>query len=211
MKRLLISCLLVVGCTSEYERKYGESEGEYETRTLACEERSAAGEYVFTLVSTDRWRVGSTSLWSTPERVRATLGPPDTTYQLPQRIKFGPDIEQFGYGRLGGGLEGYKGVTVVNDSLAYIGYAELGSEPLVTDRGRFEPGVPLAEVREAFPESYECRDWRVGALYLDQFHPVVAATDSARGAHVLLLFRDERLVSVGIDYYMRERLHGSIP
>jgi hypothetical protein len=81
MKRLILSCLLVVGCTSEYERKYGESEAEYEERASACAERAAASEYVFTLVNTDRWRVGATPLWSTSERLRTTLGPPDTCFK----------------------------------------------------------------------------------------------------------------------------------
>jgi hypothetical protein len=102
-------------------------------------------------------------------------------------------------------------VTVVNDSLAYLSYAELRTEPLVTDRGRFEPGAPLAEVREAFPESYECRDWGPAMLDGDEFHPLLVATDTVRGAHVTLRFQDERLVGVGTNYYMQERVHGAMP
>ena len=211
MKRLLISCLLVVGCTSEYERKYGESEGEYEARASACEDRSAAGEHVFTLVDTDRWQVGSTPLWSTSAQVRANLGPPGTTFGGLLPLEFGPDLEFLGYNRLGDGPAGRAGVTVVNDSLAYLSYAELRMGPLSTDRGRFEPGASLAEVREAFPESYDCRDWGTASLHGDQFHPILAVTDTARGAHVLLRFQGERLHSVDTDYYMQERVHGALP
>lgn len=210
MKRLVITCLLIAGCTSEYERKYGESVAEYEHRALACEEKVSGGEHPFSVVSTDQWRVGATPFWSTAERVRAALGAPDSTSQ-PLQLKFGPDLKFLSYGRLGDGTGGSVGVTVVNDSLAYLDYAELRSEPLVTDRGRFEPGAPLSEVREAFPESYQCRDWGTASLYDDQFHPVLVATDTARGAHVRLKFLNEKLYSVGTDYYMQERVHGSVP
>ena len=211
MKRFVVSCLLVAGCTSEYDRKYGESESEYEARVSMCDERDAADEHVFSLVNTDRWRVGATPFWSTSERVRAALGPPDTTHRVLQ-LRFGPKLEFLGYDRLGDRSDGRLDATVVNDSLAYLSYADLRTGPLSTDRGDFEPGSPLSAVREAFPESYECRDWgRVGGQYHDNFYPVLVATDTTRGAQVFLLFQDERLVSVGTDYYMQERVHGSVP
>ena len=206
MKRLILICLLVTGCTSEYERKYGESKAEYERRISACDEKAGADEHVFTLVDTDRWRVGTTPFWSTSENVRATLGPPDSTFRWPSPTEFGPDLDYLFYQRSDESLNHDLTLTVINDSLAYLSNADLGVEPLLTDRGQFEPGAPLAEVREAFPESYACREWgTAGGEYRDLFYPVLAATDTARGAHVLLLFRDERLIGVGLDYYMQVR------
>ena len=212
MKRLLLVGLLAFGCTSEYERTYGESEAEYEKRVSACDIKAAAGEYVFTLVDSDRWRVGTTPFWSTAEQVRATLGPPDTSYQEVVWIAGGPDLEYHGYNRPSAEADGYLDVTVINDSLTYISHADLGAEPLVTDRGRFQPGAPLAEIRAAFSNSYECLDWSTaGGSYRDQFYPVLVATDSARGAHIALLFREGRLHSIGTDYYMQDIEHGPIP
>ena len=210
--RRLLACLLLAGCTSDYERAYGETKAEYKARASACDEKVAANEHIFTLVDTDGWRVGATPFWSTPERVRSTLGPPDSTRPALLRIETGPDLDFLVYERRGDGAEGRLDVTVVNGSLAYLSHADLLAEPLQTDRGRFEPGASLAEVREAFPESYECRDVAgFASAYSDRFSPVLVATDTARGARALLLFKDERLVGAATDYYMQEVKHGSMP
>ncbi len=208
----LLACLLLAGCTSEYERTYGETEAEYEARASACEERVVANEYIFSFVDTDRWRVGAVPFWSTPERVRSILGAPDSTRTTVIQIEAWPKLDYLVYERSDEGADGRLTVTVVNDSLAYLSHADLLAEPLQTDRGRFAPGVSLAEVREAFPESYECRDL-VGfaSAYSDRFSPVLVATDTARGARALLLFKDERLVGAATDYYMQEVKHRSTP
>ena len=210
MVRLLISCLLFVGCTSEYERTYGESEAEYVERVSACSERAAADEYVLTLVDTDRWRVGAVPFWSTSERVRGDLGVPDSTFGgLP--LASSPTLDYLVYERPED--RGSRVVAaVVNDSLAYLSDVRLGTQSLVTDRGRFERGAPLSEVREAFPETYGCRDMAgLGGSYQYHFSPVLVVTDTTRGTHVMLLFKDERLVGAGTDYYMQESKHRAGP
>ena len=211
MSRLVVFLIAVAGCTSEYERTYGESRAAYDKRVSACDQTALAGHHVFTLVSTDRWRVGAAPFWSTSARVLETMGPPDSTFRALQ-IASGPAIEYLVYERPGQAPDGHVVVTVVNDSLAYLSSAGLRAGPLSTGQSRFELGAPLPEVREAFPESYECRDWNTaGFEYRDRFYPVLVVADSARGAYVSLLFKDEKLVGVGTDYYMHERRHGPMP
>ena len=140
--------------------------------------------------------------------MRAALGPPDSATQaIP--FRFEPKLEFLRYSD--GGSTGHLSVTVVDDSLAYLSYANVGAGSLVTDRGQFELGAPLAEIREAFPESYACRDWRVGGTYQDRFDTVLAVTDTTRGAHVLLLFRERGLAAVATDYYARDSAPGAAP
>ena len=211
MKRLLVVCLLAAGCTSECERTHGETGAEYEARLSTCSERASAGEFVWTLVDSDRWRVGTVPFWATSEEVRAALGPPDST--LPDvPVESGPKLDGLVYERAVEGPRGRVVVTVVNDSLAYLSSADLGAGPLSTDRGRFGLGAALAEVRGAFPESYECRDMAgYTGLYHERFDPVLVAVDTARGTRVMLLFRDKELVGVGTTYYMRDLVHSAMP
>ena len=212
MTRLLVCCLVVVGCTSEYERTYGETEAEYEARMSSCSDRLAADEHVLTLVDSERWQVGELPFWSTPEEVRAALGPPDSTLPDDIPVEFGPDLYDLVYESAGEGSGGRVVVTVVNDSLAYVPRADLGAGPLSTDRGRFGLGAAVAEIREAFPESYECRDMAVfDGLYHDQFYPVLVVADTARGARLVLLFKDGGLLSVRTNYYMLDLVHGTMP
>ena len=212
MNRLLVVCLLAAGCTSEYERTYGETEADYEARLSACSERVVSGEHVLTLVDSDRWQLGAAPFWSTSEEVRAALGPPDSTLPDEIPIEFGPELEDLVYARAGEGSDGRVVMTVVNGSLAYLSSADLGAGPLSTDRGQFGLGAAVDEVREAFPESYECRDMAgYGGLYHERFDPVLVAADTARGARLMLLFRDGRLVRVATDYSMLDVEHSAIP
>ena len=210
LKCLLVSCHLA-GCAWEYERTYSESKAEYEERVSVCSDRAAAGEYILTLVDTDRWQLGAIPFWSTSERIREILGSPYSTSQGLD-MDLGPSLSHFVYQRSGGGSDGRVVLTVINDSLAYLSIADLGTEPLSTNQGKFELGTPLSEVREAFPESYECRDWAgIGGPYLDQYDPVLAVTDTTRGANVLFVFRDEKLLGVRTDYYLMDIEHQTTP
>ena len=90
----------------------------------------------------------------------------------------------------------------VADTLAYPTQLELADGSLITDRGTFEPGASLAEVERAFPKSYRCRDWPLGAgwLYGDAATQLIVE-DTARAATLALWFENEKLKSVGVSQY----------
>ncbi|MEM1057596.1 MAG: hypothetical protein AAF845_13040 [Bacteroidota bacterium] len=215
MARLtILLLLLILGCRSEYEEKYGETESEYERRIAACVELEDSGGYSLSFARTDLWQVGKSSYWSTPADIGAALGPPDTTYheldEIPEfRIS---ELESFVWERTGEGLDGSIVFEVLADTLAYPKLVELITSPLATDRGLFEPGASLSEVGAAFPESYQCRDYPPALRdYRERFDSGLMVNDSVRQANVVLLFRGGGLAAVGTRYYAEAAKHRLLP
>ncbi|PAP77206.1 hypothetical protein BSZ37_12575 [Rubrivirga marina] len=188
-------CLLLAGCaTSDADRR------------AACEEAFQSGGDWYSVVQTDDWRIGALPFWSSPEAVRSALGTPDT---VRSEFPWSDDLGVIAYPRHPSGPVTFN---TLGDSLAYPKQFELGDNVLLTDRGRFGAGTPLSEFRNAFPESYRCRDWPLGAGWSDGlYESELAVDDTSRVARVALWFRDGGLVAVGVSQYAADEEHRTPP
>lgn len=93
---------------------------------------------------------------------------------------------------------------LIGDTLAYPNVVSLKGRLLMTDRGAVRYRDPVDEIAALFPISASCSgenasDW----LYRERgrFDEFVAVADSARQARVVLLFREDGLVAVGVAGY----------
>ena len=190
MKQASTLLLLLTGCaTSSTEPSDTE-------RRTACAETFDDGGYPYSIADTKLWQIGSLPLWSSLDQLRSTLGEPDSTFE---EVPWTDALRILVYPNRS---ERPVWITTLNDTLAYPAQFELGNDALTTDRGRLEAGASLAEVQEAFPDSYRCRDWPLGAGMFDGLYDTeVLVDDTTRAARIALWFRDGGLVAVGVNQF----------
>ena len=183
-------CLVLAGCGGATPAEVTMSE---EERRAFCSGNYDATGDPYSVVETDDWRLGDLPLWSTPEVVRNRFGAPDTTFQeLPwtdvlgvSRFVVGRDTLSFG---------------TVRDTLAFPYGFPLRLGALSTGRVTLGAGASSAEVEAAFPLSYRCRNWPLGAnlAYLP-YDTEVFVDDTTNGGRVALWLRNDSLIAVGVD------------
>ena len=186
--RLITTLLLLVcaGCSASADRN---------AEVDACIDAYESGGFPYDVASTDDWRLGEEPVWTSPAGLRASRGEPDT---VSTSIEPSDILATWHYRQSSGPAL----FVTVADTLAYPTQLELADGSLITDRGTFEPGASLAEVERAFPKSYRCRDWPLGAgwLYGDAATQLIVE-DTARAATLALWFENEKLKSVGVSQY----------
>ena len=195
MKHSLLLCVaLISGCggLSETER-----------RALCSEAFDNGGDF-YSVAETDDWRLGDLPLWSTPEQLRGQFGTPDTTFQQ----LFWTDV--FGVMRFVVGAD-TLGFVTVRDSLAYPGEFPLRYGPLAAGGEVFEAGDPASKVEGAFPESYRCRNWPLGAnlAYLP-YDTEVFVDDTTGGGRIAFWLRNDSLLAVGVDSHFARWTSGPL-
>ena len=187
---LLLSAALLAGCGGVAATEPAMSE---EERRAFCSDNYDSSGDPYSVVETDDWRLGDMPLWSTPASLRSELGAPDTTFrELPWTDVFGvvqyvigPDTLRFG---------------TVRDSVAYPYEYPLRLGALLTGDATFALGAPASNVEAAFPLSYRCRNWPLGAnlTYLP-YDTEVFVDDTTGGGRVALWLRNDSLIAVGVD------------
>lgn len=163
-------------------------------RRAYCSSRLNSGEDFYSVVETDDWRLGGLPLWSSPEVLASRLGPPDTTFR--EEL---PWTDIFGWARFTAGPDTLWFHTV-RDSLAYPGKFPLRLGALTAGDVTLEAGAPASEVAAAFPESYRCRNWPLGASLIGTPYDTEVFVDDTTGGggRIALWLQDDRLVAVGV-------------